>query len=78
VTSSSIQNLFRLDYGGKLEREIARVSAAFDEMTHALEQRDVELKRALQDLQEQAITDPLTGLLNRRYLREYLAQNSEI
>jgi diguanylate cyclase (GGDEF)-like protein len=26
----------------------------------------------LQDLQEQAITDPLTGLLNRRYLREYL------
>jgi len=32
VTSSSIQNLFRLDYGGKLEREIARVSAAFDEM----------------------------------------------
>ena len=32
MTSSSIQNLFRLDYGGKLEREIARVSAAFDEM----------------------------------------------
>jgi ferrous iron transport protein B len=32
VTSSSIQNLFRLDYGGKLEREIARVTAAFDEM----------------------------------------------
>ena len=32
MTSSSIQNLFRLDYGGKLEREIARVTAAFDEM----------------------------------------------
>src|SRR6185436_4294220 len=49
-----------------------QVGGAFDEMTHALQQRDVELKRALQDLQEQAITDPLTGLLNRRYLREYL------
>ena len=26
----------------------------------------------MQDMQEQAITDPLTGLLNRRYLRECL------
>jgi len=52
--------------------ELNQVGGAFDEMTHALQQRDVELKRALQDLQEQAITDPLTGLLNRRYLREYL------
>ena len=52
--------------------ELSQVGEAFDEMTHALQQRDVELKRALQDLREQAITDPLTGLLNRRYLREYL------
>ena len=52
--------------------ELSQVGEAFDEMTHALQQRDVELKQALQDLQEQAITDPLTGLLNRRYLREYL------
>jgi diguanylate cyclase (GGDEF)-like protein len=52
--------------------ELSQIGAAFDEMTHALQQRDAELKQALQDLQEQAITDPLTGLLNRRYLREYL------
>ncbi len=52
--------------------ELSQVGEAFDAMTSALQQRDVELKRALQDLQEQAITDPLTGLLNRRYLREYL------
>ncbi len=52
--------------------ELSQVGQAFDEMAHSLEQRDAELKRALQDLQEQAITDPLTGLLNRRYLREYL------
>jgi len=52
--------------------ELSQVGQAFDEMTQALEQRDAELKRALQDLHEQAITDPLTGLVNRRYLREYL------
>ena len=52
--------------------ELSQVGEAFDGMTRALEQRDTELKRALRDLQEQAITDPLTGLLNRRYLREYL------
>jgi diguanylate cyclase (GGDEF)-like protein len=31
-----------------------------------------ELERALAGLQEQAITDPLTGLYNRRYLWEFL------
>ena len=31
-----------------------------------------ELRTALQDLQEQAISDPLTGLYNRRFLREFL------
>ncbi|HEX6270286.1 MAG TPA: ferrous iron transport protein B [Anaerolineales bacterium] len=32
MTASSMANLFRLDYGGKIEREIARIMAAFDEM----------------------------------------------
>lgn len=32
VTAASMQTLFRLDYGGKLEREIARVTSAFEEM----------------------------------------------
>jgi len=52
--------------------ELSQVGEAFDEMIEAFQRRDAELKRALQDLQEQAITDPLTGLLNRRYLQEYL------
>jgi diguanylate cyclase (GGDEF)-like protein len=52
--------------------ELGQVGEVFDQMAHALEQRDAELKRALQDLHEQAITDSLTGLVNRRYLREYL------
>ncbi len=57
--------------------ELSQVGEAFDEMTHALQQRDTELKRALQDLKEQAITDPLTGLLNRRYLREFLPREMQ-
>jgi diguanylate cyclase (GGDEF)-like protein len=52
--------------------ELSQVGEAFDRMIQALQHRDAELKRALQDLQEQAVTDPLTGLVNRRYLREYL------
>jgi ferrous iron transport protein B len=32
MTTSSLQNPFRLDYGSKLEREIARVINAFDEL----------------------------------------------
>ena len=32
MTLSITQSLFRLDYGGKIEREIARMLAAFDEM----------------------------------------------
>lgn len=52
--------------------ELGEVGQAFDKMAGALQHRDAELKQALQDLEEQAITDPLTGLLNRRYLREYL------
>jgi diguanylate cyclase (GGDEF)-like protein len=32
----------------------------------------LELEKALESVREQAITDPLTGLLNRRYLLEYL------
>ena len=32
----------------------------------------LELEQALQNVREQAITDPLTGLLNRRYLLEFL------
>jgi diguanylate cyclase (GGDEF)-like protein len=31
-----------------------------------------ELGKALKDLEEQVVTDPLTNLLNRRYLREFL------
>jgi len=52
--------------------EINRLGLEFDGMAEALQQRDVELKQALQDLEERSITDALTGLYNRRYLQDVL------
>ena len=47
------------------EEELSQLAGAFDDMAGALQQRE-------QRLQEQAISDPLTGLYNRRYLNEFL------
>jgi len=52
--------------------ELGQVGREFDEMAETLQRRDLELKKAMHDLQEQAITDPLTGLHNLRSLRELL------
>jgi diguanylate cyclase (GGDEF)-like protein len=52
--------------------ELNQVGREFDEMAETLQRRDLELKKAMQELEEQAITDPLTGLHNTRYLRELL------
>jgi diguanylate cyclase (GGDEF)-like protein len=51
-------------YGGE---ELSQLARAFDEMAGALQRRE-------QELQEQAISDPLTGLYNRRYLSEFLSR----
>jgi len=51
-----------ISYG---EEELSQLARAFDDMASALQQRE-------QKLQEQAISDPLTGLYNRRYLDEFL------
>src|SRR5882672_3164601 len=47
------------------QEELSQLAEAFDDMADALQQRE-------QKLQEQAISDPLTGLYNRRYLNEFL------
>jgi len=52
--------------------ELNQVGREFDEIAETLQRRDLELKKAMQELQEQAITDPLTGLHNTRYLRDLL------
>ncbi len=49
-------------YGGE---ELSQLAQAFDDMASALQQRE-------QKLHEQAISDSLTGLYNRRYLGEFL------
>jgi diguanylate cyclase (GGDEF)-like protein len=51
-----------IPYGGE---ELSQLAQAFDDMALALQERE-------QKLQEQAISDPLTGLYNRRYLGEFL------
>jgi len=58
--------------GGR--EEISRLGEAFDQMAQALQDRDAELQKALRESRELAITDPLTGLHNRRYLWELLGR----
>jgi len=58
--------------GGR--EEISRLGDAFDQMAQALQDRDAELQKALRESRELAITDPLTGLHNRRYLWELLGR----
>lgn len=52
--------------------ELKQIGHAFDEMAQSLQDRDAKLGQALQILREQASTDALTGLYNRRYFREVL------
>jgi diguanylate cyclase (GGDEF)-like protein len=47
------------------KEELGQLARAFDDMAGALQRRE-------EMLQEQAISDPLTGLYNRRYLNEFL------
>jgi len=58
--------------GGR--EEISRLGEAFDQMAQGLQDRDADLQRALKESRELAITDPLTGLHNRRYLWELLGR----
>lgn len=52
--------------------ELSQIGYAFDEMAQALQDRNTRLDQALQELREQASTDALTGLYNRRHFREAL------
>lgn len=61
----------RTGMGGGRE-ELARLGAALDAMAGELAARDMKLKQVMQQLNEQAVTDQLTGLPNRRYLWDWL------
>jgi diguanylate cyclase (GGDEF)-like protein len=47
------------------KEELSQLAKAFDDMARVLQRRE-------QALHEQAVTDPLTGLYNRRYFAEHL------
>lgn len=53
---------------GEGNEELTRLGAAFDIMAGQLETRDAQLQEALARMRDQAITDELTGLFNRRHL----------
>jgi diguanylate cyclase (GGDEF)-like protein len=57
--------------------ELSQIGAAFDTMTEELQDRDAKLQTLLLQLKEQVITDPLTGLNNRRYLIDFLQRELE-
>lgn len=61
----------RAGLGGGRE-ELAQLGTAFDAMADQLQTRDLQLQEALKQLNEQAVTDQLTGLPNRRYLWDML------
>ena len=54
--------------------ELSQLGSALDDMAEQLEARDSKLREALEELRTQALTDPLTGLYNRRYLTETLTR----
>lgn len=57
------------------EEELSQLGNALDDMAQALQKRDADLKQALRELSGQVITDPLTGLNNRRYLWDFLGRD---
>lgn len=68
---------FEARVGVEGAREIAQLAAGFNRMVAELERRSQIARAAESQLLEQARTDELTGLPNRRYLLERLPQELE-
>jgi diguanylate cyclase (GGDEF)-like protein len=69
VRAGDLSARTRFHYRGD---ELSHVGMAIDQMAQALQEREAELATAMRVLREQSITDPLTGLYNRRYLLDLL------
>lgn len=62
----------RLD-GSSWPRELAMLAQTMNHMSMRLERRDNQLRAARDKLRQQALTDPLTGLANRRSFEDRLS-----
>jgi diguanylate cyclase (GGDEF)-like protein len=58
-----------------LEARVTEQTSQLLEHTEQLEQKNHELEEAHRSLREASLTDPLTGLSNRRFLSEYLGHD---
>ena len=56
------------------DEELSQLAAAIDAMAEQLEKRERELRHVLDELGRQAMTDPLTGLYNRRFFWDALTR----
>jgi diguanylate cyclase (GGDEF)-like protein len=54
--------------------ELSQLGSALDEMAGQLQARDTKLRKALDELRTQAVTDSLTELYNRRYFWDELGR----
>lgn len=52
--------------------ELSQLGGALDEMAEQLQTREAKLRHLMEELREQAATDALTGLYNRRYFWDLL------
>jgi diguanylate cyclase (GGDEF)-like protein len=71
VTAGDLQARTGLKHS---DSELAELGGELDVMTERLELRDRELRRTLAELEEKALTDPLTGLYNRRFFDDALTR----
>lgn len=67
IHNRNYNTYFDLSEEKEEENELVSLKREMNWMADLIKRRDEELRKALEKLQETSITDPLTGLFNRRY-----------
>jgi diguanylate cyclase (GGDEF)-like protein len=55
--------------------ELARLGSALDQIAGTLQAHEASMQQAVARMREQAISDPVSGLVNRHYMEELLARD---